>query len=204
MDEFERARLNFKNKKKSKKEKPVKKYNWHIFTFVNQLCITIILTLLTLIILKSNSKLKQGFYKQVYENNFSFSEVNELYKKYFGSSIPFKDFFVSTKPVFNEKLTYIEANKYIDGVKLTVDNKYLVPNQLSGLVVFIGEKEGYGNTVIIQQANGVDLWYGNIEDVSVKLYDYVEQGDLIGATKDTNLYLVYKKDGEVLNYEDYI
>ena len=27
---------------------------------------------------------------------------------------------------------------------------------------------------------------------------------LIGNTKDTNLYLVYKKDGEVLNYEDYI
>ena len=92
----------------------------------------------------------------------------------------------------------------MDGVRLTVNDKYLVPNQLSGLVVFIGEKEGYGNTVIIQQANGIDLWYGNIEDVNVELYDYVEQGDLIGNTKDTNLYLVYKKDGEVLNYEDYI
>jgi len=201
MDELERARLELKNKKKVTH---VKKYNWHIFTFMNQFCITIILTLLTLIILKSNSKLKQGFYKHVYEDNFSFSEVNELYKKYFGSSIPFKDFFVSSTPVFNEELIYTEASIYMDGVKLTVDNQYLVPNQLSGLVVFIGEKEGYGNTVIIQQANGIDLWYGNIEDVSVKLYDYVEQGDLIGNTKDTNLYLVYKKDGEVLNYEDYI
>ena len=201
MDELERARLELKNKKKVK---PVKKYNWRIFTFVNQLCITIILTLLTLIILKSNSKLKQSFYKRVYEDNFSFSKVNELYKKYFGSSIPFKDFFVSTKPVFNEELKYAEAHKYMDGVKLIVDNQYLVPNQLSGLVVFIGEKEGYGNTVIIQQANGIDLWYGNIEDVNVELYDYVEQGDLIGNTKDTILYLVYKKDGEILNYEDYI
>lgn len=200
MDELERARLELKNKKKVK---PVK-YNWTIFKFVNQFCITAILTLLTLIILKSNSKLKQDFYKHVYEDNFSFSKVNELYKKYFGSSIPFKDFFVSTKQVFNEKLTYTEASIYMDGVKLTVSDKYLVPNQLSGLVVFIGEKEGYGNTVIIQQANGIDLWYGNIEDVNVKLYDYVEQGDLIGNTKDNNLYLVYKKDGEVLNYEDYI
>jgi len=200
MDELERARLELKNKKKVK---PVK-YNWTIFKFVNQFCITAILTLLTLIVLKSNSKLKQGFYKEVYEKNFPFSKVNEIYAKYFGSSIPFKDFFVSTTPVFNEKLTYLEANKYMDGVKLSVIDKYLVPNQLSGLVVFIGEKEGYGNTVIIQQANGIDLWYGNIEIVNVKLYDYVEQGDLIGNTKDTNLYLVYKKDGEVLNYEDYI
>lgn len=201
MDELERVRNNIKNKKKVKS---VKKYNFRIFKFVNSFCVTIILTLLTLIILKSNSKLKQGFYKEVYEKNFSFSKVNEMYKKYFGSSIPFKDFFVSTKPVFNEKLTYLEANKYMDGVKLTVDDKYLVPNQLSGLVVFIGEKEGYGNTIIIQQANGIDLWYGNIESANIKLYDYVEQGDLIGNTKDTNLYLVYKKDGEVLNYEDYI
>jgi len=201
MDELERVRNNIKNKKKIK---VVKKYNFKIFEFVNRLCITVILTLLTLIVLKSNSKLKQGFYKEVYEKNFSFSEVNEIYKKYFGSSIPFKDFFVSSTPVFNEKLTYLEANKYMDGVKLSVIDKYLVPNQLSGLVVFIGEKEGYGNTVIIQQANGIDLWYGNIEIVNVKLYDYVEQGDLIGNTKDTNLYLVYKKDGEVLNYEDYI
>ena len=201
MDELERARLQLKNKKKVTHSK---KYNWAIFKFINQLCITIILTLLTLIILKNNSELKPLFYKQVYENNFSFVEVNELYKKYFGSSIPFRDFFVSSKPVFNEELTYIEANVYMDGVKLTVSDRYLVPNQLSGLVVFIGEKEGYGNTVIIQQANGIDLWYGNIEDVNVKLYDYVDQGDLIGATKDNNLYLVYKKDGEVLNYENYI
>ena len=121
MDELERVRNNIKNKKKVK---PVKKYNFRIFKFVNSFCVTIILTLLTLIILKSNSKLKQGFYKEVYEKNFSFSKVNEIYKKYFGSSIPFKDFFVSTKPVFNEKLTYLEANKYMDGVKLTVDDKY--------------------------------------------------------------------------------
>lgn len=75
---------------------------------------------------------------------------------------------------------------------------------MSGLVVFIGEKEGYGNTVIIQQANGIDLWYGNIESVNVKLYDYVETGVLIGTTLNDNLYLVYKKDGEVLDYQNYI
>ena len=69
MDELERARLELKNKKKVK----TVKYNWTIFKFANQFCITAILTLLTLIILKSNSKLKQGFYKNVYEYNFSFS-----------------------------------------------------------------------------------------------------------------------------------
>lgn len=201
MDELEQIRRNIKNKKQVK---PPRKNKRYLFKFVNQFFITIILTLATLIVLKSSSKFKQVFYKEVYEKNFSFAEVNNLYKKYFGSSIPFKDFFEDGKQVFNEKLVYTEASKYLDGVKLTVNNNYLVPNQMSGLVVFIGEKEGYGNTVIIQQANGIDLWYGNIETVNVKLYDYVETGVLIGTTTNDNLYLVYKKDGEVLDYQNYI
>lgn len=201
--EIERLKARIRNKKRPN-TKEMKKNNRYIFRFVSRLFITIILTLLTLIVLKSNSKLKKGFYKQVYETNFSFAEANDLYKKYFGSSIPFKDFFIDPKPVFNEKLTFSEESKYMDGVKLTVADKYLIPNQLSGLVVFIGEKEGYGNTVVIQQANGIDLWYGNVETVNVKLYDYVESGTLIGATKDTTLYLVYKKDGDILDYKDFI
>lgn len=201
MDELEQIRRNIKNKKQIK---PVKKNKRYLFKFVNQFFITIILTLATLIALKSSSKFKQIFYKEVYEKNFSFAEVNNLYKKYFGSSIPFKDFFEDGKQVFSEKLVYTEASKYLDGVKLTVTDNYLVPNQMSGLVVFIGEKEGYGNTVIVQQANGIDLWYGNIESVNVKLYDYVETGVLIGTTLNDNLYLVYKKDGEVLDYQNYI
>ena len=193
-----------KKEMKSKKNLKPKMDNHYFVKFLSRFFITVILTLTTLIVLKSNTKLKQGFYKQVYDTNFSFATFNNLYKKYFGTSIPFEDFFASSKPVFSEKLTYSEASKYMDGVKLKVVDKYLVPNQLSGLVVFIGDKEGYGNTVIIQQANGIDLWYGNIEVVDVKMYDYVESGSLIGSTKDDNLYLVYKKDGEVVDYQDYI
>lgn len=204
MDELEKIKKQIKDKRKVNFNEPKKKKNKFVLKFMNQLFITIILTLVTMIVLKNNTKLKKEFYKQIYENNFSFAEVNSLYKKYFGSSIPFKDFLTSTKTVFNEKLTYKESNKYMDGVKLTVSDKYLVPNQLSGLVVFIGEKEGYGKTVVIQQVNGIDLWYGNIETENVKLYDYIEEGSLIGTTKDTNLYLVYKKDGKILDYQDYI
>ena len=39
----------------------------------------------------------------------------------------------------------------------------------------MGEKEGYGNTLIIQGADGVDIWYGNVNSTSLKLYDYIER-----------------------------
>ena len=53
------------------------------------------------------------------------------------------------EPVFNEQLTYNNKESYLDGVKLKLENN-LVPINESGIVVFIGEKEGYGNTIIIQ------------------------------------------------------
>ena len=54
-----------------------------------------------------------------------------------------------------------------------------------------------------KRIDGVDEWYGNIENVNVKLYDYVSKGELLGDCNNY-LYLVYKKDGKVLNYEEYL
>ncbi|MDD2434995.1 MAG: M23 family metallopeptidase [Bacilli bacterium] len=200
--DIDMIRNQIKNKS-IKKSTSIKMPNYFIKS-LNKVLVVIVITLMMLIALKSNTNFKTLFYKEVYDTHFSFATVNHLYQTYFGSSLPFKDFFENSKPVFSEKLSYTETSVYKDGVKLTVSKNYLVPNQLSGLVVFIGEKEGYGPTIVIQQVNGVDLWYANVNNVSVKLYDYVEQGELLGTTIDNSLYLVYKKDGVVLNYEDYL
>ena len=48
------------------------------------------------------------------------------------------------------------------------------------------------------------MWYGNLDNVNVNLYDYVEKGSLLGEVKDTNLYLVYQKDGKYVDYKEYI
>ena len=106
--------------------------------------------------------------------------------------------------MFNEKLDYEKANIYKDGVELTVSNNYLVPNLESGIVVFVGDKEGYGRTVIIEQINGVDVWYSNIKEKDIKLYDYVEKGKLIGEVANNKLYMVFQKEGKYLNYKEYI
>lgn len=194
MDELERIR----NKHSKKKKDSNKSINLTKFLLV------IILTLITLIAIKKNIKFKELFYKYVYEDSINFAKINEYYEKIFGSYIPFEDTTNKVTPVFNEKLTYISSNKYLDGVKLTVENNYLVPVLQSGLVVYMGEKEGYGNTVIVQGIDGIDIWYGNVTNISISLYDYIDKKSLLGTTKDDVLYLVYKKDGEILNYEEYL
>ena len=173
----------------------------NIKIFISKTLITIIITLVLLIIMKSNSSFKTNFYKYVYDTNFSFTKISNLYNKYFGNIIEIPTYKEET--VFNEKINYQDKESYLDGVKLKVDKNYSVINQEKGMVVYIGKKENYGNVIIIEQTNGIDVWYGNIENVDVILYDYVEAGKVLGEVHDY-LYLVYKKDGNTLNYEDYI
>lgn len=179
----------------------MKKSNTGTIFFI-KLLISIIITLIVLILIKSSSSFKSNFYKRVYSNNISFVKLKEVYNKYIGDSDIFNNV-VKTETVFNEELSYKSKETYLDGVKLVVDGNYLVPINESGIVVFIGEKENYGNTVIIQRIDGIDEWYGNIDTVNVKLYDYVKEGELLGEVYN-NLYLVYKKNGNVLNYEEYL
>ena len=166
--------------------------------------ILIILTIATIFILKFNSEFKISFYKYVYEDNISFAKINNWYKSKFGSNLPFSDYFDETLPVFNEKLTFKETNVYKEGVELKVDTNYMVPAMVGGLVVFIGDKDEYKDTVIIQGQDGIDIWYSNVSVNNLNLYDYIEKGSLIGEVKGESLYLVFKKDGKVLDYKEYI
>ena len=127
--------------------------------------------------------------------------MKNIYNKYFGKYLGES---TNIKKVFNEKISYSSENLYKDGVKLTVDTNYLVPTLEAGIVIYIGEKEGYGTTVIIEQINGVKAWYSNINPKDIKLYDYIEKGALLGETKDNKLYLLFEKDGKFLNYKKYI
>jgi len=168
--------------------------------FFIKLLISIVITLIILILIKSNNIFKSNFYKQVYTTNISFARLTNLYNKYIGNLDILNS--IKLEPVFNEQLIYNNKEKYLDGVKLKTESN-LVPINESGIVVYIGEKEGYGNTIIIQRIDGIDEWYGGIINTNLKLYDYVEKGTLLGEIEQF-LYLVYKKDGNILDYEEYI
>lgn len=196
--------MRIKNKHK-KKEGTNKEPSPKLFFMVLRLLLTVVLTLTALIVLKQNPKYKENFHKYVFEKSFSFASLNAFYEKSFGSSIPFKELFEKEEQaVFNEKLSYKEVSKYLDGAKLTVEKNYLVPVKAKGMVVFVGEKEGYGKTVIIEGTDGVETWYGNMEKANVKVYDYVEEGDFLGEIKDTTLYMVFKQKGNTLDYTKYL
>ena len=188
--------------KKTVKKKLVLKKS--VRRILNHMLLTIIIFLIGLILVKDNPTLKKQISENIYDKSFKFTKAKQFYDKYFGSILSIDKIVQEEQPVFDEKLSYSKKSTYKDGVALTVTKNYMVPNLESGIVIFIGEKEGYGNTVIVEQIDGIDVFYSNIDAANLKLYDYVEKGELLGETKDDKLYLVFYKDGKYLNYKDYI
>ena len=190
------------NTRKYVKKKLVLKKS--VRNFITRVLIVVIIFLVGMILVKSNSKAKNSILKQVYDTNFKFTKVKEIYQKYFGNILSIDKLALEDKQVFQEELTYQKSKSYLDGVKLQVNDNYMAPALESGIVIFMGEKEGYGNTIVIEQIDGIDVYYSNISSDGIKLYDYVEKGKLLGEAEDNQLYLVFQKDGSFLDYKKYI
>ncbi len=153
---------------------------------------------------KTSKTYKDIIITNLYEKSISFTKIKKLYDKYLGGITPLDKVIDKEMTVFNEELSYDNISKYHDGAKLEVNKNYLVPVLEEGMVTYIGEKENYGNVIIVEDMNGVAIWYGNMDTTTAKLYDYVNKNAYLGTTKDNILYLVYQKDGKFLNYEEYL
>ena len=87
----------------------------------------------------------------------AFNKINNLYHSLFGSVLPsVKD---NTVGVNNTVGAY---EKYLDGVKIHVDKGSTISSITSGILVYQGQKEGLGNTLIVQGVDGTDIWYSGL------------------------------------------
>ena len=169
----------------------------HFKRFINKVLISLVIMIVSLIFVKISDKNKKYFKKYVFNTTFNFTSFNNFYEKYFGS-IFHKD---DTKMVFSENIDYLVYDKYLDGIKVSAVNQNVVSLK-GGIVIFKGNKEGYNNTIIVQGSDGFDIWYGNLENINVNIYDYIDEGSIIGNCKE-NLYLVITKDNKYYTYEEY-
>lgn len=178
----------YKNKKDSKANNIFKKILSKLFTIV-------IFTMIVITLSNMSPKFKSFIVDKVLNSTIDFSFVNKLSNKVtnvFKTSN-------NTLPVVKEENNRKE--KYKDGIKYIVNKGASVNIKDSGIVTYIGNKDGYNNTVIIQQSNGYYAWYGNIKE-EVKLYDYIESGSKIGETLTNEYYYILLKDNKPVNLNE--
>ena len=180
------------------KKKNQKKHKY-LSGLLTRILILVIILFVLLIVVNFNPNLKNKVKNTLFETDYNFSYLNKVYNKYF------VDVFNDTKKKSvvavsktNEEKT---KEKYKDGIKIYLNNETDINLLNSGIVVFVGEKKDYGKVIIVQQSNGIDAWYGNIDISKVKLYDYIEKDKVI-ASANKYYYLVYEKDGKKINYDE--
>ena len=175
----------------------------YIKGLISRCLLAIIFVLGSIIFTNISDSNKQLYQKYVLEDSLEFMKINELYQTVFGSVDVTKQNNDSDSEVVMGNIHYTNIEPFKNGSKLTVGINEVVSVITSGIVVFIGEKDGLGNTIIIQGNDGVDIWYSNITDTDIKVYDYVESGSILGTSNSDDITITICRDGEYLNYEEY-
>jgi len=187
----------------SRKKEQLPKNLKYIKGLISRTLIAIIFVLGSIIYTNLNTNNKKLYKKYVLENSLSFTKINQLYNELFGEVDILKKQENNATSVFFNNVKYSNMENYKNSVKLTVGTNETINVITSGIVVFIGEKEDLGNTIIIQGNDGVDIWYSNITDTEIKVYDYIESGSILGTSNSDYIYLTLIKDGKYISYEEY-
>ena len=197
---IKQKRNNYFSDLENKKNVKNNKYISNLFT---RTLVAVIVVLLSAIYINMSDKNLNKYKENLFEKSLSFNKISNAYNKVFGNVMPLELDKGTTQMVFNERISYSEINNFENGYKLSLTNN-MVTSLYDGIVVFIGEKDNYGNTIIVQGSNGVDIWYGNVTNVGISLYDYIDKGTMLGEAVDNNLYLVFNKEDQFLGYEEYL
>lgn len=193
-----------KIKNKNKKEKESHGIYKFLFTVLIKCLIVVIMFLGALMYVKKSDNNKEKFKSIVYQNSLSFAKIYSVYKDYLGDVIPFKNIFKDNiKVVSDEKIIYDKIEKEEDGYVLSVASEYATSAIRDGIVVDVKNDNNYKNIIKIQDKEGLNVTYGYLDEIDVKLYDYVDKGELIGKC-NKKLFLKFEKDGKNLSYEKYL
>jgi hypothetical protein len=170
----------YKNKR-SIREKPK-----FLRNALNKLFTIIIWTMLVIILSNYSPKFKSFLINDVLNTTLDFSYFNKIISK-------ITNIFQVNDKVVPVSKELNKSEKYKDGIKYYVSLNEDVYLKDGGIITFIGEKDGYNNTIIVQQSNGYYAWYGNVKE-SIKLYDFVEKGSVIGSASNEYYYVLLKDD----------
>ena len=169
----------YRNKKSNNK----KNYLKLLKIFVGKLFTIVIFSMIVIISCNYSDKFRNFVINDVLNKTMDFSKVNNIVDKFKGN--------LKKEEVIPVIKNESVCEKYRDGIKCKNSGNVVLKD--GGIVTYIGEKEGYNNTIIIQQSDGYYAWYGNIKE-SVKLYDYIESGEVIGNSEKEYYYVLLKDD----------
>ncbi len=175
---------------------PLFKKEVFLFKVLASACLVLILA----IIFRSPSdkaEMIQAYVKQTMDKEFQFAAVSDWYENQFGKPLvllPKKNAEKENKQELSPGNQYAlpASGKILEdfgdnGQRIMIETSKGagVEAMDEGLVHFVGMKEGFGKTVIVQHADKSETWYGNLDAIEVNLYEYISKGTKVGTALDS-------------------
>lgn len=176
----------------------------YISRLATRILLVLVFVLFVLILNKFNRNLSLEFKNDLFNKSFNFVKVNKISQKVLGKDVFYYQGNDNSMQVLSNNFNSFDKQKYMDAEKMVVSSNLPIGSISSGVAVFIGDKENYGKTIIIQGLDGYNIWYCNIKDINIKLYDYVESQSLIGSADGQYIYLLIEKNNKFFTYDEYI
>lgn len=133
--------------------------------------------------------------REIMTRDFNFAGVAAWYESRFGSTpsvLPALTDTQTSDPAFRAPSVWQLPHEWRlvkpydpASAKLVIDvgEAGRVVNGETGWVTFVGEKPGFGMTVVVQLASQREAWYGNLETVNVRVNDWLNPGDQLGKAR---------------------
>ncbi|PLT30139.1 M23 family metallopeptidase [Peribacillus deserti] len=149
------------------------------------------------------------------KKEFQFAAAKDWYQDTFGKPLVFipsdKEPAVTAKKE-NQEFALPAAGKISEsfevngqGMMIETDKDQPVESTKEGVIIFTGEKDKLGKTVVIQHSDKSESWYGHLGTIDVRLYETVKKGKIIGKVSNTEdgakgtFYLAIKKGSQFVD-----
>jgi stage IV sporulation protein FA len=151
------------------------------------------------------------------DKDFKFATVSNWYESKFGKPLALLPFSgtgdVEKKEVAETEFSVPAMGKILEnfekngqGIMIETGKGASVKTINEGFVMFAAVKEGLGKTVIVQHADKTETWYANLDEINVKLYEYIEKRKVVGTAGSTGeddtkgkYYFAIKKDDKFID-----
>ncbi|WP_409301932.1 peptidoglycan DD-metalloendopeptidase family protein [Peribacillus sp. SCS-155] len=198
----------------SEKDHPLFKKEYFYFKLLGALCLFLIVAVM---FRHPSAKLDRprDFVAETMDKEIQFAAISDWYEDKFGKPIAFLPAEPKTGTEVSGKtnnysvpVTGKIAESFDDngeGIILETGPDASVDATKEGIVIFAGNKEDLGKTVVIQHGDKSESWYGQLQTIDVKLYQRVSKGKAIGQVKATEdgskgtFYLAIKKENKFID-----
>ena len=197
---------------------PLINKEWIIFRILASVCLVLCMA----IIYRTSAPWTQTArtaLDDVYQKEFQFASVSNWFEDTIGKPLAFlpKDTIKGNGPASDSHFATPATGKIMQsfvkdgqGVLIKTSNSTSVDTIKEGVVIYAGEKETYGKTVIVQHPDKSESWYAHLQEVNVSLYEEIKKGAKIGKVSPSDepdkgqFYFALKANGKFIDPNEVI